>query len=74
MRADAAALVVNDGKSNPDPLTVARVLGAAIRQLGAFDLVMVGREAGDWGAGQTGGLMAEELGCLASLSLIGSKR
>ena len=23
---------------------------------------MVGREAGDWGAGQTGGLLAEELG------------
>lgn len=61
MRADAAALVVNDGQPNPDPLTVARVLGAAMRKLGAFDLIMVGREAGDWGAGQTGGLIAEEL-------------
>ena len=62
MRADAAALVVNDGNQNPDPLTVARVLAAAIRKLGTFDLIMVGREAGDWGAGQTGGLVAEELG------------
>ena len=62
MKADAAALVVGDGQQNPDPLTTARVLAAAIRKLGTFDLVMVGREAGDWGAGQTGGLIAEELG------------
>jgi electron transfer flavoprotein beta subunit len=61
MKADTAALVVNDGNQNPDPLTVARVLAAAIRKLGTFDLIMVGREAGDWGAGQTGGLVAEEL-------------
>jgi electron transfer flavoprotein beta subunit len=62
MKADEAALVLNDGQPHPDPLTVARVLAAAIRKLGGFDLVMVGREAGDWGAGQTGGLLAEELG------------
>ena len=62
MKADAAALVVGDGQQNPDPLTTARVLAAAIRKLGTFDLIMVGREAGDWGAGQTGGLLAEELG------------
>ena len=61
MKADAATLIVNDGNQNPDPLTVARVLAAAIRKLGTFDLIMVGREAGDWGAGQTGGLLAEEL-------------
>ncbi|HEV2912962.1 MAG TPA: electron transfer flavoprotein subunit beta/FixA family protein [Pyrinomonadaceae bacterium] len=62
MKADAAALVTNEGNPNPDPLAVARVLAAAIRKLGAFDLVMTGREAGDWGAGQTGALVAEELG------------
>src|SRR6266849_8130852 len=62
MKADSVALVLNDGHPHPDPLTVARVLAAAIRKLGGFDLVMVGREAGDWGAGQTGGLLAEELG------------
>ena len=49
MKADAAALVVNESISNPDPLTVAQVLAAAIRKLGSFDLVMVGREAGDLG-------------------------
>jgi electron transfer flavoprotein beta subunit len=61
MKADAAVLVINDKVSNPDPLTVAQVLATAIRKLGSFDLVMVGREAGDWGAGQTAGLLAEEL-------------
>ena len=62
MKADAAALVINDGSAKPDPLTTARVLAAAVRKLGTFELIMVGREAGDWGAGQTGGLIAEELG------------
>jgi electron transfer flavoprotein beta subunit len=62
MKADAAALVLNDGEANPDPLTVAQVLAAAARKLGGFDLILTGRESGDWGAGQTGALLAEELG------------
>jgi electron transfer flavoprotein beta subunit len=62
MKADAAVLILNDGRSHPDPLTVAQVLAAAIRKIGEFDIVMVGRESGDWGVGQTGGLLAEELG------------
>jgi electron transfer flavoprotein beta subunit len=62
MKADAAVLVINDANPNPDPLAVAQVLAAAVRKLGGFDLVLTGRESGDWGAGQTGGLLAEELG------------
>jgi len=62
MKADEAVLVTKEGTSFPDPLRVARVLAAAARKLGGFDLVMVGRESGDWGMGQTGGLLAEELG------------
>lgn len=62
MKADAAVHVLSDGESHPDPLAVAQVLAAAVRQLGGIDLVMVGRESGDWGVGQTGGLLAEELG------------
>lgn len=61
MKADEAVLVLNDGHPHPDPLAVAQVLAAAIRKLGSADLVMVGRESGDWGMGQTGGLLAEEL-------------
>lgn len=62
LRADEAVLVVNGAAANPDPLFVGRTLAAAIRKLGPCDVVVVGREAGDWGAGQTGGLLAEELG------------
>ena len=61
MKADAAAYVLNDGHPHPDPLAVAQVLAAAINKLGAFDLVLVGRESGDWGVGQTGALLAEIL-------------
>jgi len=71
MKADNAVLVTNDGAANPDPLAVAQVLAGAIRKLGSFDLVMVGRESGDWGVGQTGGLLAEELG-VASVSFVDS--
>ncbi|MCI0387946.1 MAG: electron transfer flavoprotein subunit beta/FixA family protein [Acidobacteria bacterium] len=62
MKADAATLVVNDGHPHPDPLAVAQTLAAAIRKIGGFDLVMLGRESGDWGVAQTGALLAEELG------------
>jgi electron transfer flavoprotein beta subunit len=74
MKADAAALVVDESDAAPDPLAVARVLAAAVRRLGAFDLIMTGREAGDWGAGQTGGLLAEELGlpCVSFVDTIES--
>jgi electron transfer flavoprotein beta subunit len=50
---------------------VARVLASAAGKLGDFDLIMTGREAGDWGAGQTGGLLAEELG-LPCISFVDS--
>ena len=78
MKADAAALVVNDGDPHPDPLAVAQVLAAAARKLGGFDLILTGRESGDWGAGQTGGLLAEELGipCVSfvdSIEIAGDK-
>jgi len=61
MKADAAALVISDN-ANTNPLTVAKTLAQAIERLGEFDLILTGRESGDWGAGQTGALLAEELG------------
>jgi electron transfer flavoprotein beta subunit len=61
LRADEAVLITSP-TAHPDPLFVAKTLAAAIRRIGSFDVVLVGREAGDWGAGQTGGLLAEELG------------
>lgn len=60
LRADEAVLIQNT-MTNPDSLSVAKVLAAAISKGDKPDLVMVGREAADWGAAQTGGLLAEEL-------------
>jgi electron transfer flavoprotein beta subunit len=67
MKADAAALALDEREGHRHPLTVARVLAAAVRRLGSFDLILTGRESGDWGAGQTGAHLAEELGwpCLS---------
>ena len=71
MTVDEAVLVLREGSSKPDPESVAKILAAAIGRLGAFDLVMAGRESGDWGVGQTGGLLAEFLG-LPSLAFVDS--
>ena len=61
MKADSGVLVV-DSNPSPHPFRIARLLAKAIRRIGDFDIVMTGRESGDWGTGQTGGLLAEELG------------
>jgi len=62
LRVDQAVQVVNPEIAQAGSAGAACVLAAAIRKLGDFDLVMLGREAGDWGEGQTAGLVAEELG------------
>src|ERR1051325_3577731 len=51
MKADAAVHVLNDGHPHPTSLPVGQVLAAAIRKIGEFDLIMLGRESGDWGVG-----------------------
>ncbi len=62
LRVDNAVLVKNEIEQRLNPWSVARVIAAAIRKLGDFDLILTGRESGDWGDGQTGGFLAEELG------------
>lgn len=62
LRVDKAVQVINPGTDQIGSAGAAAVLAAAIRKLGDFDLIMLGREAGDWGEGQTPGLVAEELG------------
>lgn len=62
VKADHACLVTHEAGEHFNSAAAAKVLATAIKKLGEFDLIMVGREAGDWGAGQTGGLLAEELG------------
>lgn len=72
LKVDHAYLVADEEGARPDSLPTAKVLAAAVRKIGDFDLIMVGREAGDWGAGQAGGLLAEELGvpCVAFVDTV----
>jgi electron transfer flavoprotein beta subunit len=72
MKADEAVHVINDRGSHHNPLAVAQILARTIRKIGSFDLIMVGRESGDWGTGQTGGLLAEELNlpCINFVDLV----
>lgn len=69
---DEAVLVKKESQSEQDAFATARVLAAAIRKLGSADLVLCGRQAGDWDAGLVGFLLAEELDypCLSFVSQI----
>jgi electron transfer flavoprotein beta subunit len=61
LKVDLAVLVQHELAHRPNSWGIAHILASAIRKLGGFDLVLTGRESGDWGDGQTGGLLAEEL-------------
>ena len=61
LKADTVVQVANPGVGYVGSAGAACVLAAAIKKLGEFDLVLLGREAGDWGEGQTAALVAEEL-------------
>ena len=60
MGADAAVLVEDVGRAT-DPASVARILAAAVRKLGDVQIVLCGRQDGDWDFGQVGGLLADQL-------------
>jgi electron transfer flavoprotein beta subunit len=62
LKADQAVHVVDADERPANSAATALVLAAATRKLGDFDLIMLGREAGDWGEGQTAALLAEHLG------------
>lgn len=62
LRCDEAVQVVAEGLDDADPSQTAELLVAAIRKLGSPDLVLAGRQAGDWDHGQVGYLVAERLG------------
>ena len=67
VRADAAVLVDVGDAADLDPAQTAELLAAAVRKLGDVDVVLAGRQAGDWDHGQVGYLVAERLGwpCVA---------
>jgi electron transfer flavoprotein beta subunit len=62
VRADEAVHVEVDGAEPVDPSQTAELLVGALRRLGPPDLVLAGRQAGDWDHGQVGYLVAERLG------------
>ncbi len=45
-----------------DSLLTAYILTKAIEEIVAYDLIICGREAADWGSGQVGSIIAESLG------------
>lgn len=66
LKIDHACRIDNPGIAHAGSDGAAFVLAAAIRKLsdsklGDFDLIMLGREAGDWGEGRTAGMLAEQL-------------
>ncbi len=61
-KSDAAVHVKEDGAAQLDSAGVARLLAAAIKRLADVDLVLCGRQVGDWDGGQVGQLLAERLG------------
>lgn len=65
VKADEAVHVEVDGAEPVDPSQTAELLVGALRRLGPPELVLAGRQAGDWDHGQVGYLVAERLGCPA---------
>lgn len=60
--ADKLIFLQDDAFENLDSYSTASVLADAIRKIGDYDLVLTGRQAGDWDFGQVGLILAEILG------------
>jgi len=61
MRVDEAYLLPQENYPQLDAQATARILAAAVRKLDPVDLVLCGREAGDWHSGLVAGFLAPEL-------------
>ncbi|MBI5601890.1 MAG: electron transfer flavoprotein subunit beta/FixA family protein [Deltaproteobacteria bacterium] len=70
MGADEAILLSDPLYDDADSFAVAHVLSQAIKKADPFDLILCGRQEGDWDAGQVGSGMAELLG-LPSATCVG---
>lgn len=71
MGADEGVLLSDPLFIDSDSYATAFVLAEAIKKLGDFDLVLCGRQEGDWDAGQVGSGIAELLG-IPSVTMIGN--
>ncbi len=61
MGADEGVVIDSDSFGRSDSIFTAYILSQAITKLGAFDLILCGREAADWNLGIVGSFMAEML-------------
>jgi electron transfer flavoprotein beta subunit len=68
--ADDLVVLEDETFEDLDSYSSANILAAAIKKMGAFDLILCGREAADTDAGQVGSGIAELLG-LPSITLAG---
>ncbi len=62
MGADDLVLLEDEAYVNGDTWSTASALAAAIKKIGAYDIILTGREASDTNAGQVGPAIAEILG------------
>ncbi len=69
MGADELILLEDEAFADGDSWSTAYALAMAIKKIGQFDLILCGREASDWNAGQVGSGIAEILG-LPSVTLV----
>ena len=60
--ADELILIEDDAFEKLDSHSTAAALAGAIRKIGEYDLVLTGRQAGDWDSGQVGLILGEMLG------------
>jgi electron transfer flavoprotein beta subunit len=67
MGADELILLEDAAFDDGDSWSTAVALAAAIKKIGEYDLVLCGREAADWNAGQVGLGVAELLGLPSSI-------
>ncbi|MFX0199124.1 MAG: electron transfer flavoprotein subunit beta/FixA family protein [Candidatus Hodarchaeota archaeon] len=68
MGADELILLEDDTFADGDSWLTAHALALAIKKIGDYDLILCGRQAADWDAGQVGSGIAEILG-LPSVSI-----
>lgn len=59
--ADALILLEDEQFKDLDSYSTAYVLATAIKKIGGYDLILVGRQAADWDFGQVGSIVAELL-------------
>jgi electron transfer flavoprotein beta subunit len=62
MGADEGVLLQDKAFENLDSFGTAFVLSKAIEKIGAFDVILCGRQAADWDAGQVGSILGEMIG------------